>query len=185
MSKKYVISDLHFGHTNILKFSGPLRGGTTSKEHDEWLITQWNSVVTKQDLVYVLGDVAFNKEALKNIKRLKGTKHLILGNHDIEHIPLYSEYFNKIYGLHRYRGVFWMSHCPIHPQELRGLFNIHGHTHQNKIVYPGEVLGLYDPRYVSACVEESYGIPQDLDKLCDIYKPLVDTIRSNKNDSNS
>ena len=67
MSNKWVISDLHFGHTNILKFAGDLRGGTTSQEHDEWLITQWNSVVKKVDLVYVLGDAAMNLEAYKNI----------------------------------------------------------------------------------------------------------------------
>lgn len=32
--KKWVISDLHFGHENILKYSSGLRGGTTSAEHE-------------------------------------------------------------------------------------------------------------------------------------------------------
>ncbi len=170
MNKKYIISDLHFGHTNIVEYSKGLRGGTNSAEHDSWLIDQWNSVVTKQDLVYVLGDVAMSRPALYLVKKLKGTKHLVKGNHDIESIQAYQEYFGAIYGLHNYRRCFWFSHAPIHPGSLRGMYNAHGHTHQNK------VLGLDskpDPRYINCCVESTFGIPQNLDDLFQIYWPLV------------
>jgi calcineurin-like phosphoesterase family protein len=41
---------------------------------------------------------------------------------------------------------FWLSHCPIHPQELRNRkANIHGHLH-------GSVLN--DPRYFDVCPEK-------------------------------
>lgn len=33
MSKKYIISDLHLGHKNILKYS-PMRGGSTWEEQE-------------------------------------------------------------------------------------------------------------------------------------------------------
>lgn len=133
MSKKFVISDLHLGHKNILEYSKGLRGGTTPEEHDQWIIDQWNSVVTKHDLVYVLGDVALNKTALHLVKKLRGTKHLVKGNHDIESIKIYLDYFGTIYGIHNFRRVFWMSHAPIHPGSLRGMINLHGHTHQTVV----------------------------------------------------
>ena len=169
-NKKFVISDLHLGHTNILKYSNGLRGGTTPEEHDEWIIHQWNSVVSKHDLVFVLGDVAMNREALKLVKKLKGTKHLCKGNHDIESLNKYLEYFGQIYGIHNYRRVFWMTHAPVHPGSLRGLFNLAGHTHQNNVKLPD---GTDDIRYINCCVESTYGIPRDLDKLFEQYEPIV------------
>ena len=61
-----------------------------------------------------------------------------------------------------------MSHAPIHPNELRGRFNLHGHVHQNSITLPD---GSLDDRYINCCVEMSYGIPQSLDKLYETYLP--------------
>lgn len=168
--RKFVISDLHLGHEKILKYSNGLRGGTNSSEHDEWIIEQWNSVVTKHDLVYVLGDVAMNRNALHLVKRLKGNKHLCRGNHDVESVKAYMEYFDVIYGLHNYKRVFWMSHAPVHPGSLRGLFNLHGHVHQNSVV---DSDGNPDPRYINCCVEMSYGVPQSLDYFFDKYWPIV------------
>lgn len=179
--KKYVISDLHLGHANILKHSGDLRGGTTLEEHDQWIIDQWNSVVTKQDLVYVLGDVAMNRQALHKVKRLKGSKHLCKGNHDIESLKAYQEYFATIYGIHNHRRVFWMSHAPIHPGSLRGMFNLHGHTHQNKVMLDNEP----DLRYINVCIESSYGVPQNLDNLFEQYKYQVWNDRKGRGYENS
>lgn len=164
MSKKYVISDLHLGHKNIIKFSGALRGGANVEEHDLWIMDQWNSVVTKHDLVYVLGDVAMNRESLEKVKRLKGNKLLVRGNHDVYNTKIYLEYFQEVWGFLHHKGVFWMSHAPIHPQELRGKFNLHGHVHQNSIP---------DDRYINCCVDAHYGIPQDLDALVEKYRPLI------------
>lgn len=174
-SKKWVISDLHLGHKRILEYSGEYRGGTTPEEHDEWIIAQWNSVVHKGDLVYVLGDVAMDAESLKLVKRLKGMKNLVRGNHDILSTQAYLEHFNSVFGLHHYRGLFWMSHAPIHPAELRGRFNLHGHVHQNSIMRRGDVGDTPDERYINACVEMSYGVPQDLDALYEKYLPLKQT----------
>lgn len=151
MSKVYFISDLHFGHKRIVEFSGTARGNVTSiEEHDTWIINQWNSVVTKNDLVYVLGDVCFDKTKLPLLKKLKGTKHLILGNHDEFSLTEYSKYFNKVHGFMKYRGKAWLSHSPIHPNELRGKINIHGHVHHKTIP---------DKNYVNVSVEVLNGIP--------------------------
>lgn len=145
----YVISDLHFGHKRILEFSPGLRGGTNSEEHDEWLISQINSRVTKQDRLYILGDIAMGKIHLPKVKRLNGFKYLVRGNHDTLSTHTYLEYFNQVYGILKLEG-FWLTHAPIHPLELRGKKNIHGHVHQNSIP---------DDRYINACVEACNGIP--------------------------
>jgi calcineurin-like phosphoesterase family protein len=49
------------------------------------MIAKWNDVVTDEDTVYMLGDIFLGNHhnELKGIlSRLKGTKILILGNHD-------------------------------------------------------------------------------------------------------
>ncbi len=161
MSTVRFIGDLHLGHTNIAKFSGPRRGGiTNADEHDEWIVEQWNSVCTKNDLIWVLGDVCMGKEKLSLLQKMKGTKHLILGNHDEFPLAAYAPYFNKIHGFVKYKS-FWLSHAPIHPNELRGRINIHGHTHM--AVMP-------ESTYVNVSVEQINGKPISLD---DIKKRLT------------
>lgn len=154
MSDIYFISDLHLGHKKILEFS-PSRGGSTVDEHDTWIVSQWNSVIVKRDIVYVLGDVCFDIEKMKLLSLMAGEKRLILGNHDVFPIEEYLKYFTKVYGLTKYKG-FWLSHAPIHPEELRGKPNIHGHVHNNII---------NDSRYISVCVEALNGKPISLTTL--------------------
>lgn len=157
MSKLYVISDLHLDHKKILEFS-PKRGGTNVEEHNEWIVESWNSVVTKRDTVIVLGDVAFSVEALdKYMPRMAGNKVLVRGNHDKFDLGVYLKYFSNVYGLVKKRG-FWLSHPPIHPQELRGRKNIHGHVHSATVP---------DDHYINACVEACNGVPMCFDDLGD------------------
>jgi len=132
MSRVYFIGDLHFGHTNVHKFRPLLeRFGVpiqSEQEHREEIIYRWNRVVGKRDKVYVMGDAAFTKEGLLSIEDLTGSKVLVRGNHDLLNASEYLQYFDDVVGLHRYKK-FWLSHCPIHPTELRGRRNIHGHCH--------------------------------------------------------
>ena len=78
---KFYISDLHFGHKNILSFDN--RPFFTLSEMEQVLISNWNSRVEKNDEVYILGDMFWrNEEATRILSELKGRKYLILGNHD-------------------------------------------------------------------------------------------------------
>lgn len=78
--KRY-ISDLHIGHGNVLKFDQ--RPFFALDEMHEKIIKNWNSVVDKNDDVYILGDFAWKNDiGLEILKQLKGNKFLILGNHD-------------------------------------------------------------------------------------------------------
>ena len=80
-SKKFYTSDLHIGHQNCIKFDN--RPFSTLEEMHDTIVENWNSVVKKDDDVYILGDYAWRNEiGLEILKKLKGKKHLILGNHD-------------------------------------------------------------------------------------------------------
>lgn len=156
MSRVLFISDLHLGHKRITEFSSQYRGDVkTLEEHDAWIVDRWNSVVTKQDLVWVLGDVCFDKSKLPLLKQMNGSKHLILGNHDEFKLEEYQKYFNKIHGFQKYKGV-WLSHCPIHADHMRGTWNIHGHVHHNT---------LPDYRFINVSVEALQGQPISWDTL--------------------
>ncbi|MDB4311954.1 hypothetical protein N9937_00850 [bacterium] len=151
MSNVWFTSDWHFGHKNILKY----RPDFESREVLEDLILEnYKRLVTKRDKVYFLGDIAFTDEALEKIAGLQGNKVLVLGNHDTDaktrpSIQAFAEVFNEIHGMVKHKG-FWITHCPMHPEELRGKKNIHGHTHD---------FVLSDPRYLNVCLEQiNYGL---------------------------
>jgi calcineurin-like phosphoesterase family protein len=81
-TRRFFTSDLHFGHNNIIAFCQ--RPFDSVDEMNECLINNWNSVVTDDDEVWVLGDVCMGKldDSLNLINELNGTLHLISGNHD-------------------------------------------------------------------------------------------------------
>ena len=64
MSKKFYISDLHLGHNNIIRLDNrPFKNMT---EMETTIINNWNSVVSDNDQVYILGDMFWNNDrALK------------------------------------------------------------------------------------------------------------------------
>lgn len=146
MSKVYLIADLHLGHKNVVKWRS---GFNSHEEHDELILGNLHATVKKRDFLYILGDVAFSEEALKELKKFtdRVTTHLILGNHDTEkRVPqdMLFSCFKSVSSLKSYKNT-WLSHAPIHQDELRGKFNIHGHTHSHIID---------DPRYLNVCAEQ-------------------------------
>lgn len=166
MSKKYFISDHHFGQENIAKFS-PF---ANTQERGEWLVAQHNSRVTKRDTVIIGGDFAVGKTAypaiLEYLPQLNGNLHLLLGNHDDLSMDVYLRMFKsvKMYTSVRVGEIkYWVTHFPIHEQELQYHIqgNIHGHSHWNVIP---------DPRYINMCVEHCNGIPQTADEWLEIHK---------------
>lgn len=126
------IGCLHFGHKNMAIH----RGFVDEVEHDEYLIEQWNSVVNKKDITYILGDITMEKSFwYYQLDRLNGIKHVVLGNHDRrQDIPELLKYVNSIGGAVKYKGYI-LTHIPIHPNEI-GRFkgNIHAHIHENTLI---------------------------------------------------
>ena len=78
----YYVSDLHFGHANVIKFDN--RPFETVEEMDRVMIENWNARVSDEDHVYIVGDLIFRSGNAPEwyLKQLKGHKHLVVGNHD-------------------------------------------------------------------------------------------------------
>lgn len=78
-------SDLHFGHANVIKYCN--RPFSDVNEMNNALIDNWNEVVEDTDTVFILGDLVMGKiaETLPLVKKLRGIKYLVPGNHDRMH----------------------------------------------------------------------------------------------------
>ena len=170
MPAVFLVSDTHFGHTGVCRFTRndgvtKLRPWDDAAEMDEAMVKAWNERVRPKDKVYHLGDVVINRRALPILNRLNGDKVLIRGNHDIFKDEDYTPYFRSLRGYHVMNGMI-LSHIPIHPESL-GRFgvNIHGHTHANRVMRPRTFPGAsvpsvpyeteIDTRYHCVCVEQT------------------------------
>jgi calcineurin-like phosphoesterase family protein len=160
MPSVFLVSDTHFGHAGVCRFTRDdgvtkLRPWTDPEEMDEAMVKAWNERVKPTDKVYHLGDVVINRKALSIMSRLNGDKVLIRGNHDIFRDDEYRKYFRELRAYHVMNGMI-LSHIPIHSDSL-GRFgtNIHGHLHANRVM--AEVWGEHkiDTRYHCVCVEQT------------------------------
>lgn len=175
MSNVFLVSDTHFGHHNMLKFTNP--DGTrvrpfweNADDMNADMIQRWNSVVGANDKVYHLGDVVINRKYLHIMSQLNGKKVLIKGNHDIFKITDYLEHFYDIRSYHTLANKLILSHIPIHPMEIsRFKFNVHGHLHE-KIVMDEN--GSQHPKYFSVCVEKINYTPIPLETVLDKLKDV-------------
>lgn len=163
MSGVFFISDLHFKHKNVNKFEDfyrpkamGLRGcklETLIEIHDKTLIRNINSCCTKRDKLYILGDHGYTPELINEID---AQVVMLLGNHDRQPISEYVDGVNAaIEGPHAYKG-FWITHFPIHPCELWGKKNIHGHVHSKSVP---------DENYINVSVEACGGVPVNFEDI--------------------
>lgn len=161
MPAVYLVSDTHFGHAGVCRFTRndgvtKLRPWDNPDEMDEAMVKMWNETVKPNDKVYHLGDVVINRKALNTLHRLNGDKVLIKGNHDIFTLEEYTRFFRDIRAYHVMNGMI-LSHIPVHTDQLyRFGTNIHGHTHSNRVMITDKYgVERIDPRYHCVCVEQT------------------------------
>ena len=163
MSQVFHIGDPHIGHRNICKYRPQF---ADPQEHDENFIDNWNGTVRKKhDTVWVHGDFLIKNDDYDMnyiLSRLNGTIKVIPGNHD--YMPYYPK--GMVWnGLHSKYG-YWLSHAPIHPDELRGKKNIHGHVHEKLIKRVDTLLReVVDERYICVCCEHVNYTPISLEEI--------------------
>ena len=161
--RRYVIADLHFGHDNVIDYSG--RPFFDAEEMDQELIKNWNNVVGKDDIVYVLGDFTLSrrKEFISTIcGKLHGIKVLVMGNHDTRKPADYVEcgFRTAIRKPILVDPRVILSHEPPAEDDIfYGMKYIYGHVHDK----PCEADLYGNCRCVS--VERTNYRPVDLDKL--------------------
>lgn len=142
--KVWFTSDLHFYHKNICKYCN--RPYETIEDMNEGIISNWNSVIKDDDIVYVLGDLGFcGMDKLRPlISQLKGRIRLIQGNHDSDKVvnKLLDEGLIEGISTLCYITIVGDEECPNQDLTLchfpmidwynkeRGAWMVHGHQHQ-------------------------------------------------------
>lgn len=144
---RFITSDPHFEHDNLRDFCKPRKRFKNVTEMNETIVKNWNSVVTNNDTVYLLGDIGLGKPAdvFNWLVQLKGTIYIVKGNHDnskllkyiIKHSPL-------LHGQPKFRLIemgtiikadgiqYYLTHYPQGLGEHRAnLRNLCGHIHEN------------------------------------------------------
>ena len=133
----YYIADLHLGHTNIIRHCN--RPYTTIEEMDSSLITNWNSRISNNDIVYIVGDMMFRIaiHPEQYLLRLNGKKHLIVGNHDkswmkLIKLPLWFETVSSMVSINDAGYLITLCHYPMMTWPgSKNAFMVYGHIHNN------------------------------------------------------
>lgn len=144
---RYFTADPHFGHTNIIKFCNRINPETGRKfnnvdEMDSFIIKQFNSVVSKTDTLYILGDFSY-RDVHSYANKLNGNLILIRGNHDFRFkYNQLKQYFSEVYDSVEIKATnpetnkklgIYLNHyaCRTWPGSHRGNWHLFGHSHGN------------------------------------------------------
>lgn len=143
-------------------------------------IERWNSVVSDEDEVYVLGDLCLGShENVELLKALNGKIHVVLGNHDTAtRQKLYSSLENVVeiewaIMLNYKKYHFYLSHFPcmtgnLEKEALQKMtLNLYGHTHQTNNFYEDR------PYMYHVGVDSHNGYPVLLDDVIQEMKAKV------------
>lgn len=128
----WFISDTHFGHNNIIKFSN--RPYLDIDTMNEMLIKSFNDHVSPNDISIWVGDVSFKgvEESKRIIRRMNGYKILVVGNHDFERKkgikPLAMDEVHIVYNLQMSESKVAFTHYPM-DNLPEGWVDVHGHVH--------------------------------------------------------
>lgn len=190
MNTCWFISDLHFGHSNILAYCPETRP-FASKEliealenkrlnngkipedlyseldraiytNNKYIVERINDFVKPKDTLWILGDVAYGrKEDLRYVEQIEcRNKKLVLGNHD--NLPVIN-YINV--GFRKVSGMvrhkeFILTHAPIHPVQLEERYS--GNIHGHLHTYD-----IDDPRYFNVNIDRTNCTPVSLQQIRD------------------
>ena len=173
MSKIYLTSDLHFNHDK--EFIWKARGFQSVGEMNETLIKNFNSVVSDEDTVYILGDCMMGSDIEKGLKyldKLNGNKYLAIGNHDTDaRIDAFEKanIFTDIQFGYRikFKGKSYiLTHYPTitaNGEDMRTI-NLFGHTHQKDKFFEGR------PYMYNIGVDSHNCFPIDMESIVENIK---------------
>ena len=185
----YFTSDLHFNHDKDFSWGGP-RGFLSVEENNYELMIRYNSIVTNEDDVYILGDLMLGDYdlGLQWIEQLKGKIHIILGNHDNSNrIEYYKKLKNVVeityatiikYG----KFNFFLCHYPTITANyddgqavFQHLINLHGHTHAGNRFYNE------NPYMYNVGVDAHNGYPVSIEQVIEDIKQKKNELDNTKN----
>lgn len=166
----YYISDLHLGHRRVIEMDS--RPFETIEQMDETIMARWNERVTEEDDVYIVGDFAYHNAYTAGwyLRRLKGRKHLIIGNHDYntlqdeKALACFASVEKMLRITDRDRTVL-LCHYPIAEWygKRYGGYHVYGHLHVRRDeVF--EFMSRFDRALNAGCMLNGYR-PATLDEL--------------------
>jgi calcineurin-like phosphoesterase family protein len=158
----FVISDLHLGHANIIRYCSRPFLFSDVEEMNRVLIGNWNSVVTPDTRIYHVGDLRYGAESLPvqdYRSQLRGRITFIEGNHDdheLDAVP----HVTLDYGGFR----FLLIHDPANAPSSFDGWVIHGHHHNNDLRnFP---FMNFSARRINVSAEVLGYVPISLDEIC-------------------
>ena len=129
--KKYFTSDWHLNETRIKDFNPFFRPFETVEEQNKTIIDNMNKFVKKDDLLYVLGDVAMDEQGVSLLEKINcENRILIAGNYDTDKLDKLKKYFKEVReDMNVKVGDLdcYLNHYPTKYVDDR--FNITGHIH--------------------------------------------------------
>ncbi len=129
---RYLVSDLHFGHANIIEYCN--RPFETITEMNQTLIDNWNTTVGVDDVVFFLGDLghfAAEDDLRYWLDRLNGRIVFIEGNHDSPDRYVNGVHTHQYYLLSQGELELCCTHRPENAPRFWDGWIIHGHHHNN------------------------------------------------------
>jgi calcineurin-like phosphoesterase family protein len=162
----FLISDLHLGHANIIRYCARPFFFSDPREMDHILIKNWNYTVSAANRVYYLGDLRYGgvappAEYYRN--KLRGRINFVAGNHDPRQAGAQSMTILEHGGLR-----FCLVHDPADaPEQFEG-WVIHGHHHNNNLrKYP---FINFACRRINVSAEVLGYIPVSLNHICSLIQ---------------
>lgn len=166
----YFIADTHFNDEDIIAYEK--RPFKSVEEMNNHIIDQCNSVLKDDDTLIIVGDFMkinpFNRdidtlnECKSILKRMRGYKWLIKGNHDIVQSARYQEYggFEEVSSNPIILEEFFIvSHMPMYVSSKMPYANIFGHVHNNPIYRD------YSDRHCCVSAERIHYQPLSFDEI--------------------
>lgn len=157
--KTYFIADPHFDDDRIRRYEN--RPFDSAEAMNEAIIARWNERVSEEDEVFVLGDFGADGREAEILRRLKGRKYLVKGNHDRLSGEQYRQAgFAEVYDLPvLYRNFWILSHEPVYVCENMPYANVFGHVHASPLYKD------CSSQHFCVCVERTDYAPVALEEL--------------------
>jgi calcineurin-like phosphoesterase family protein len=162
----FVISDMHLGHANIIRYCSRPFLYSDVDEMNSILIRNWNSVISPATRAYHLGDLRYGKESppVPHYRdQLSGMITFIKGNHDDHELDTVRSAILEYDNLR-----FLLLHDPAEvPPSFDG-WVIHGHYHNNDLRnFP--FLNMKDRR-INVSAEVIGYVPISLKEICALIR---------------
>lgn len=144
-TKKFYIADLHLGHHGIFRHCPATRPFDGVEQMDAAIVSAINARVSKDDLLYIVGDFAVSGDAecVRHLfHQINGRKVLVWGNHDLDKKGRLNRILRNLpwdqpptaalettdegcrVFLHHYA-------CRVWPACHHGSYHLYGHSHGN------------------------------------------------------